>query len=135
MTPAEASNLVTIRSYLAVLARGAVGDELAAFFTPDAVQVELPNRLNKSGDQSNLATLLARAEQGKALLRSQTYEIHSELARDQRVAVEALWTGTLAVPLADLAAGFVMKAHFAMFFELSGGRIARQHNYDCFEPW
>src|SRR5437870_5371020 len=132
MTSMEASNLALIRSYLAALARGAVGQELAAFFTPDAVQIELPNLLNRSGGQSNLTTLLERAEQGRALLRSQSYEIRSELARDLHVAVEAFWTGTLAAPLGNLPAGFIMKAHFALFFELSAGRIFRQRNYDCF---
>jgi hypothetical protein len=39
------------------------------------------------------------------------------------------------VPLGTLAAGAAMTAHFAMFFELSEGRIALQRNYDCFEPW
>jgi hypothetical protein len=41
----------------------------------------------------------------------------------------------LAVPLGELAAGASMRAHFAMFFELEDGRIRRQRNYDCFEPW
>jgi AraC-like DNA-binding protein/ketosteroid isomerase-like protein len=135
MTSIEASNVAVIRTYLAALGRGAVGEELASFFTPDAVQVELPNQLNRSGGQSNLSALLERAERGRALLRSQTYEIRSELACEHRVAIEAIWLGTLAVPLGNLPAGSVMKAHFAMFFELSGGRITSQRNYDCFEPW
>src|SRR5262245_47455827 len=135
MTGPEATNLTTIRTYLEALESGAVGEALARFFTPDARQVELPNRLNQNGGVSDLHTLLRRAEQGQKLLRGQRYEVQSELAQAQRVAIEAIWTGTLAVPLGALAAGATMKAHFAMFFELRDGRICLQRNYDCFEPW
>ena len=135
MASVEASNLVTIRAYLAALEAGAVGQALAKFFTPDAQQVELPNRLNSNGRLSDLPTILQRAEQGQRLLRSQCYEIKSEVAQGQCVAIEATWTGTLAVPLGSLAAGATMKAHIAMFFEFTEGRIRLQRNYDCFEPW
>ena len=124
-----------MRAYLAALAAGAVGDELARFFTADAVQVELPNKLNPNGGQSDLPTILERAARGQKLLQRQTYAIRSELADGSRVAVEALWSGMLALPVGALPAGAEMKAHFAMFFELAGGRISSQRNYDCFEPW
>ena len=54
MTSAEAANLSTIRTYLNALEAGAVGEALARFFTPDAVQVELPNRLNPRGRSERL---------------------------------------------------------------------------------
>jgi ketosteroid isomerase-like protein len=135
MTSAESSNLATIRSYLAALESGAVGNELARFFTEDALQVELPNRLNPNGAQSDLPTMLERAARGQHLLQRQTYAVRSEIADGSRVAVEAYWSGALAVPLGSLPAGAVMTAHFAMFFELRDGRIASQRNYDCFETW
>ena len=135
MTSVESASLHAVRSYLAALERGATGEELASFFTADAVQVELPNRLNPGGGQSDLPALLRRAEQGRAILREQRYEIVSELAHGPRVAVEARWTGVLAVSLGSLPAGATMRAHFAMFFELADGRIRVQRNYDCFEPW
>jgi len=34
-----------------------------------------------------------------------------------------------------LPAGQTMTARFAMFFEMRDGKIARDHTYDCFEPW
>ena len=131
----EAANLATVRAYLDALQSGVVGEALARFFTPEARQVELPNRLNPNGGVSDLPTLLKRSEHGQALLRSQRYTLQSEVAQGHRVAVEAVWTGVLAVPLGSLAAGASMKAHFAMFFELRDGRICSQRNYDCFEPW
>ena len=68
-------------------------------------------------------------------MKCQSFEIHSLLAQGDHVAVEASWTGVLAARLGSLAAGASMKAHFAVFFELRNGRILRQRNYDCFEPW
>jgi ketosteroid isomerase-like protein len=135
MSARESENISVVRAYLAAVESGATGDDLAQFFTADAIQTELPNRLNPHGGQSNLSTILLRAEQGQRLLRAQRFEVRSELAHDAKVAVEALWTGTLAAPFGELTAGAAMRAHFAMFFELEDGRIKLQRNYDCFEPW
>ena len=128
-------NAALIRSHLAALEAGAVGEDPARFFTPDVKQIELPNKLNPAGSTSDLGTLLRRAEQGRHLLQRQTFEICSMVEQDDRVAVEARWAAELAVPLASLAVGQAMSAHFAMFFVLRDGRICVQRNYDCFEPW
>lgn len=124
-----------IRSYLNALASGAIGDDLAQFFRPDAVQIEFPNRLNANGGRSDLATILLRAEQGQKILSQQSYEIQSETVEDSRVAVEVVWAGTLAVPMGTLAPGSTMRAHIAIHFEIREGSIAVQRNYDCFDPW
>jgi predicted ester cyclase len=108
---------------------------LRSIFTEDARQIELPNRLNPSGQKSNLAGMLQRSEQGRKVLLSQHYEILSGVAQGSRVAVEAVWTGILAAPLGTLIPGSEMKPHFAMFFEFRDGKIASQRNYDCFEAW
>lgn len=134
-TPIEAANLALLRSYLAALEAGAVGDDLARFFTADAEQVELPNRLNPNGGRSDLATMLSRAEQGRKLLAAQRYIVHRAVASGSMVAMEAEWTGVLAVALGSLPPGAEMRAHLAMFFDIDDGRIRTQRNYDCFEPW
>lgn len=135
MTALEETNVATIRTYLHDLQNGAVGDALAKFFTIDALQIELPNKLNPEGGRSDLTTILNRAAVGQKLLKSQSYEIVSEVAQGQRVAVEATWSAVLAVPFDSLPVGSTMTAHFAMFFELRDGLICSQRNYDCFEPW
>jgi len=135
MDSTETANLSLVRDYLAALEAGEAGDALRRFFTSDAVQLEFPNRLNPSGGQSDLAALLTRSEQGKQLLQSQRYGVRTAIARGELVAVEADWSGTLAVAVAGLAPGDTMRAHFAIFFECVGGRIRKQRNYDCFEPW
>jgi ketosteroid isomerase-like protein len=135
MTSLEAENLRVVREYIAAVESAATGDALARFYTPDALQIELPSRLNPNGGQSDLATLLKRAQQVPPLLKSQTYTVHSELAQGSVVAIEATWEGVLAIPFGSVPAGASMRAHFAIFFELRDGKIHRQRNYDCFEPW
>ena len=135
MEASDAANLALVRAYLSAIEGGEAGAALARFFTPDAVQEEFPNRLNPNGGRSDLATMLERSERGKQLLESQRYVVGSAIARDSAVAVEAEWSGTLAVPVGTIPAGGSMRARFAMFFELADGKIRRQRNYDCFEPW
>lgn len=135
MSRQEDQNRQVVRSYLSALASGTAGDALSKFFTRDAVQIEFPNQLNPNGGRSNLATILLRAEQGQKLMARQTYEIQSEIAEGSKVAVEATWTGTLAVAVGTLSPGSTMRAHFAIHFEMRDGLIAVQRNYDCFDPW
>jgi ketosteroid isomerase-like protein len=134
MSDAE-QNIKFVRSYMKALQEGEAGDSLRRFFTEDVRQIEMPNQLNPRGQESGLEHILKRSLQGKQILKSQSYEIVSEIAEEDRVAVEARWTGVLAVKMGTLAAGAEMKASFAMFFQFSDGRIAMQRNYDCFEPW
>jgi ketosteroid isomerase-like protein len=51
------------------------------------------------------------------------------------VVLEVRWTGTLAAPVSSIPAGGDMRARFAVFIELRDGKIVRQRNYDCFEPF
>lgn len=51
------------------------------------------------------------------------------------VILECLWVGTLGVPIGALGVGGEMRAHFAVFLEFRDGKIVRQRNYDCFEPF
>jgi ketosteroid isomerase-like protein len=135
MTNAKDQNIHLVRTYLNSLQSGEAGDALRRFFTEDVQQVEMPNQLNSRGQQSDLEHILQRSRQGLKVLQRQQYEIVSEIAQDDRVAVEARWSGVLAITLGTLAAGTEMKASFAMFFRFRDGRIALQRNYDCFDPW
>ena len=131
----EHDNLETARRYLAALERGAVGDELAAFFAPDVVQQEFPNRLTPNGARRDLAALLDGAERGQQVMAAQRYDVQTATADGNRVVLEVEWTGTLAAPIGSLPAGGAMRAHFAVFIEFRDGKIVAQRNYDCFEPW
>ena len=135
MTPEEQKNIALVREYLSAIQAGEAGEAFRRFFTEDARQIELPNRLNPNGQESDLAGMLERSKRGSKVLLRQTYEIVSEVAQDNRLAVEAVWTGVLSVPFGTLPAGQEMKAHFAMFFQFRDGKIQLQRNYDCFLPW
>jgi hypothetical protein len=117
------------------LQNGEAGDLLRRFFTQDARQIGMPNQLNPRGQESNLEQILQRSLRGQQILKRQLYEIISEMAQEERVAVEARWTGILAVSVGTLEAGAEMKASFAMFFQFREGKIAKQRNYDCFDAW
>jgi ketosteroid isomerase-like protein len=124
-----------VRRYFAALEGGVTGEALAAFYGPDVVQEEFPNRFTPQGARRDLAGILAAAERGREVMASQRYEVLHAVADGDRVAVEFRWSGTLAVPAGTLPAGAEMRGRFACFLEFRDGRIVAQRNYDCFEPW
>ena len=122
------------REYLDSIGRA---DELGGlrFFADDVVQVEFPNRLVPNGATRDLAALRDAAERGRKVMTAQSFEVVNAIASGDQVAVEAIWTGTLAIPLGSIPPGGQMRARFAIFLTYRDGKIVRQHNYDCFDPW
>ena len=131
----ELANLDAARQYLAAVSQGVTGDALAHYFTPDVVQEEFPNRVSPDGKRRKLAGILEGAERGQKVLSAQRFEIRSGIATGDRVILEVLWVGTLAIAFGTIPAGGEMRAHSAMFLEFRDGKIMAQRNYDCFEPW
>ena len=130
----SSENLDVVRRYLKSVENGAFS-EIAALFTPDVVKEQLPNRIYPQGLRATISQMAAAFEKGRKLLSSQTYEIKNAIINDGSVAVEVLWTGTLAIAFGTLTAGSQMRCHSSMFFEFKNGKICSQRNYDCFEPW
>jgi ketosteroid isomerase-like protein len=131
----DLANLDAARQYLAAVSQGATGDALAQFFAPDVVQEEFPNRVSPEGKRRNLPAILEGAERGQKVLSAQRFEIRSAIATGDRVVLEALWVGTLAIPFGTIPVGGEMRAYCAMFLEFRDGKITAQRNYDCFEAW
>jgi ketosteroid isomerase-like protein len=127
-------HLSLAREYLAALENGEPGAALRRFFTPDFVQIEYPNALNPRGQRSNVDEMVVRCDRGKEMLRSQRFRIENAVESDDSLALEVEWTGVVAVPVAGLPAGGEMRAHIGVFLDFRDGKIARQRNYDCFEP-
>ncbi|WP_192809447.1 nuclear transport factor 2 family protein [Actinomadura rudentiformis] len=121
------ANIDLALRYHDAVGKGAVGDELAAFFTPDVTHRELPNLLFPDGMTRDLEGLLAAAEAGQAKLVSQDYAVKNVVAVADTVALEIAWTGVLAT-------GQTVKAHIATFLDFRDGKICGQRNYDCYEP-
>lgn len=126
-------NLEVARRYLESI--GQPNADTLGFFAEDVVQVEFPNRLIPEGATRDLAAVREAAQRGSKVMSAQRFEILNAVASGDQVAVEANWVGTLAVPFGNIPAGGQMRARFAIFLTFRDGKIVRQHNYDCFDPW
>jgi hypothetical protein len=111
------------------------GEELLRFYHPDIEQIEFPNAVTKNKAIRNLNDLKAGAEKGKKVLQKEEYEVVKSYSFENTVIIEAIWTGTLAVPLGNIPVGGTMKAYFAQFYEFKDGKIVKLRNYDCFDPF
>jgi ketosteroid isomerase-like protein len=132
---AQMSNIEIARTYLSAIETGETEEFLARFVSPEIEHQEFPNRLNSRGAVSGLRAMKAAAERGRKVIASQRYEVRNIVEEGDRLALEVDWTGILAIPFESIPVGGTMRAHFAMFLDLKDGRIVRQRNYDCFEPW
>jgi ketosteroid isomerase-like protein len=135
MTITTTDNLEVARKYLEAVENGAEGGALADFFTEDVVQEEFPNRLAPIGIHRDLKGILDSARKGKRTLRAQKFEVLNSISDGDNVALEVSWGGLLAVPVDTLPADTEMRAHISIWLEFRDGKIARQHTYDCFDPW
>jgi ketosteroid isomerase-like protein len=127
--------LAVVEQYLRAIEEGATPETMASFFTPDTVQEEFPNRLLPMGKRRDLAGIMEAAERGRKAMAAQRFEILGVVASGSQVALEILWTGTLAVPFGTMSPGDQMRARIAVFIEIRDGRIAAQRNYDCYDPF
>lgn len=124
-----------VRSFLHMLETRTSTDELDNFYHPEVEQIEYPNSLTKNITVRNLQQLKEAAERGKKLLIKEEYEIKNLISFENTILLECTWKGTMAIPLGNIPAGGQMIAHFAQVFEIKDGKIFRQRNYDCFEPF
>lgn len=129
------SLLSIVELYLRDLENGMSGVALNKYYAENVQQTEYPNRLVPNGITRDLAMLRDGSEKGKHVLSKQKLDIVKAYESGNTVIIEALWTGTLALPIGQIPIGGQMKAHFAQFYEFENGKIIRQRNYDCFEPF
>lgn len=127
-------NLDHARRYLKAIEEGD-GTYVLNLFSPDAVLEQFPNRIYPKGARAGVSQAQEAFEKGRKIFSRQTYEITKAAETGNVVALEVLWTGTLAIPFGALGAGSQMRCHSAMFLEFRDGKIVAQRNYDCFEPW
>lgn len=126
------ANIASVLAYLrAIETNGAV----EAFFAPDIIQTEFPNRLTRKETHRDLAALITSSAQGRKIVAKQTFDVKNIFAAGNTVVAETLWTGTFTIPIESLQPGQEMRAHFCMILEFRDGKIVKQRNYDCFEPF
>jgi ketosteroid isomerase-like protein len=126
--------LALTRQYLAALEAGDPEGNLA-FFAPDVVQEEFPNRLVPNGATRNMDQLREAALRGSKAVSGQQYRLLNAFASGNQVLAEVQWSATINVPFGTLAPGDTMRARFAIVLEFRDGKIVRQRNYDCFDPF
>ena len=131
---APADNLAAARQYIKAIDSGACGEGIAPFFATEAVVEIFPSRFFPNGSRDDLARIRAAADRGNKALTCQRYQIKNELSSGDTVALEIVWTGTLAVPFQSKPARAQMRAHFATFLQFKDGKILAQRNCDCYDP-
>lgn len=121
--------------YLKMVEQRTSAEELDRFYHEDVQQIEYPNAIVKNTAIRSLQDLKAASERGKKILIKEVYEVQHLYSSGDNVILEAIWKGTLSIPLGNIPAGGEMTAYFAQFFQFKDGKIYRQRNYDCFEPF
>lgn len=133
--PGEKRNVEIALRYIESLSSGMGADEIGQFFTADVVQEEFPNRLLPNGATRDLAALKEARLRGQGLLSAERFEVLGTVAEGDKVALELRWIATVGIKAGPFQPGQELRARFAVFLEFRDGRIARQRNYDCFDPW
>lgn len=129
-------NLETIAAeFVSTLQHRQSFEELLRFYHSDIEQIEFPNAITKQTATRNLQDLKDAATRGQKVMQKEKYDIVKSYTIGNTVIIEAVWTGTLAIPLGNIPVGGEMKAYFAQFYEFQDGKIIKQRNYDCFEPF
>ena len=121
-----------IRAYLHAIEAGNL--QIEDWYTADALQIEWPNKLMPMGAKRDLTMLKEAARRGSEVVERQWYEVTNLVADRNLVATEAIFRAVFKTDLPDLPKGEIMEARFAMFFEISDGKIRRHTTYDCFMP-
>src|SRR5690349_10863051 len=100
--------------YLTCLSNGGRADEVAAFYAPDVVQEEFPNRLMPNGATRDLQALNEGRARGLALLQSENFEVLNAVGAGSQVAMEVVWTATVRHAAGPFTAGQSLRARFAI---------------------
>lgn len=125
----------TVVAFLKMMEERKSASDLEKFYHPEIEQSEYPNAITKNTAVRNLADLKAASEKGQKFLLNETYEIKQLFSSGNVVILEAVWKGTPSVAVGALPVRGQITAYFAQIFEFKDGKIYRQRNYDCFEPF
>jgi ketosteroid isomerase-like protein len=133
--PAESANVAAALALVRALERGVHGEALRAFYTPDAISIEHPNRITPNGGSYDLDHIVAASDAGAALMQNQRYDIRDVVEAGDQVIFRYVWTGVVGVDRGPFRSGQKLIAHIAAFATVADGRIARFETYDCYEPF
>ena len=128
-------NEKAVIDFLKMLQQRQSSDALNDFYHDEIKQIEYPNAVTKNTAIRTLNDLKEASERGSKILSKEEYEVRHLHSAGDIVILECTWRGTLATPIGNIPAGGQMTAYFAQVFEFKDGKIFRQRNYDCFEPF
>jgi ketosteroid isomerase-like protein len=128
-------NLKTVMNFFKAIEDNTIAERASEFYHPEIIQIEYPNAITKQTAFRNLGQLTEAAVRGRKLIKQQTLKIEKSYCLGDTVIIEALWTGILAVPSENKESCPEMTANFAQVFDFEDGKIIRQRNYDCFQPF
>ncbi len=128
-------NEETVIDFIKMVEQRQSSEELNNFYHPEIEQIEYPNAVTKQTAVRSLTDLKIGSDRGRKVMLKEEYEIKNILSVGDTVILESVWKGTLAVPIGNIPVGGQMTAYFAQIFEFKDGKIYRQRNYDCFEPF
>ncbi len=131
-TDQEQANIATTHAYLAAV-DAFDPDAAAQHLAPDVVQTEFPHIMTPARKERGLEGVLTGVREAGYFLQSQRTGVTTMLARDDEVAVEAVWAGVLKGELGPLKAGETLRVYAAHFFTFRDGKIAAQRTYNCIE--
>jgi ketosteroid isomerase-like protein len=124
-----------VRQYFSVVADlGSSPDALLDVLDPAVRITEHPNAISPRGAVRDRDAAVAGFLAGKALLESQTFDVHEVLVSGDRVAVRATWRGRLGRGIDGLASGAELVAHIAAWLTVVDGRVVEHETFDCYEP-
>jgi ketosteroid isomerase-like protein len=124
-----------VRRYFDIVADlGSSQEALLELLHPDVRITEHPNAIAPSGAVRDRDGAVAGFLAGKKLLATQDFEILELLASGDRVAVRAIWRGTIANGGGGFSAGAELVAHVAAWLAVADGRVIEHETFDCYEP-
>lgn len=125
-----------VRAYLQRIQEFSLPEDSVSMLLHEKVEfVEHPNLINPRGQKRNLEQALKGLAMGRTILAEQNYEIQECTEQAGALFLQVQWTGKMALDAGHLKKDQVLTAHCAMRFEFENGRIIRQTNYDCYDPF
>lgn len=94
-----------------------------------------PNAVTKTAHTRNFTEAFAASQIGKQMLQQQCYEYAGSLESNNKLVMELVWTGIMAIDAGHLKKGQELKANVCLIMEFEDDKIIRQYNYDCYEPF
>ena len=135
----DASASANIKTYLAfihnLVTYATDKEAYANIVHPEVTYFEYPNLIYRNGQVRGASKGFEGVAMGKKLLAEQQYNFVDFTETGNKLYVEGIWTGTLAIDAGALTKGQQLKAYLCMIVEFKDGKIYSQRNYDCYLPF